>query len=65
MTERHWTTPLSRKNLQHLLDNHLFSKESFIMARKYKQSYAHGRTDLCLPCQEIGKKLGLASHEVD
>ena len=57
--EHHWTTPLSKKDLQHLLDNHLFSKESFIMLRKYRQSFAHGDAAICSDCRQIAIKLGL------
>ncbi len=57
--QKHWTAPLSKKDLEHLLDNHFFSIESFIMARKYYQSHIHGNTEHCLPCREIAIKLRL------
>ncbi len=59
MVERHWTTSLSKRELQHLLDNHLFSRESFIMSRKYHQSFIHGDTVSCADCQQIAVKLEL------
>jgi len=56
---KHWTSPLDINDLHHLLDNHLFSRESFIMSRKYRQSFAHGNTELCSKCRRIAKKLGI------
>ncbi len=62
MVERHWTTSLSKKELQHLLDNHFFSEASFIMSRKYRQSFAHGDTELCSICRQIAVKLKVSDR---